>query len=1339
MVTWTLENVKAGAGGTVTLTVKVLEGALEANEGPGKVINGGDNTTVKVGNDSEYAVNEVENPVPEEPHKEEIEPYAGNGVLGGVKVGDEIQYRICYRNYKAQAADVVITDRLDRNVSFVYADHGGKHDGAQSGGVVEWTISGVPAGEEGSVLLTVRVLESALASMEGPGRVVNGGETATVKVGNDRTFTLETVENPVPEEPVKTETVPYEGTGILGGVKVGDHITYEIHYQNYKAEAADVVITDTLDPNVRFDEASDDAVHDNAQAGGIVTWTLPEVAAGAEGTVSLTVEVLEGALESNGGSGEVVNGGDSAFVKVGNDHAYRLNEVENPVPEKPEKREITPYKGTGVLGAVKVGDEITYEIRYKNYKKQAADVTIRDTLDANAAFVSADHDGDHDGAVSGGVVTWSIKDVPAGADGTVKLTVKVLEGALEANEGPGRVINGGDNTTVKVGNDSEYTVNEVENPVPEVPHKVETAPYEGTGVLGGVQVGDEISYEISYRNYKTKNADVTIKDTLDAHVKFVSADHEGVHDGAANGGVVTWTLKDVPAGTKGTVTLKVKVLQSALEMNGGAGRVVNGGDTASVRVGNDSAFTLETVENPVPETPVKEEVSPYEGTGMLGAVKVGDVITYQIRFRNYKTVEADVVITDTLDPNVAFVSASDGGTHDRAASGGVVTWTLPAVAAGREGTVTLKVRVLESALESNEGAGRVINGGDGTKVKIGNDREYTLNTVENPVPEEPQKKETAPYEGTGVLGGVQVGDVITYTISFENYKDDVANVVIKDTLDPNVTFVAANHGGKLEEGTVVWRFADVAPGTKGTVGVRVRVGQGALISAGGEGRVVNGGDSTTVKIGSDNEYTLNTVENPVPEKPEKKEVAPYEGTGVLGSVVPGETVTYEITYRNYKTEAADVVIRDSLDANVEFVSADQNGRYTKRGTGEDAHTVIWTLKEVPAGKEGTVTLTVLVLEGAKQSEKGPGKISNGGDSASVQVGNDSAYTLNKVDNPVPEIPLKRETAPFKGTGTLDGVTAGDTITYEIWWQNYRMETADITIRDTLDPNVEFVEASNGGTVTDGVVIWKLAQVPSGETGKVTLTVRVKESALEANGGPGRVVNGGDGATVQVGNDHEMKLNEVENPVEEKTFGINITKVDASMNNAGLAGATLTLLDEDKQELVTWESDGKAQGIAGLEAGVTYTILEKKIPAGFEEEPGSGGIRGTVQFRIGTDGKVEVVSSTGELRGDHEVLVKNAPLGFEWGNRDGGDGEKTPSDDGKKTNGGGSGNGGSSSSSYGGGGRGSSYGGGVSGGGGSSAPKTGDETPIALYVILLLAAGLVITEEVIRRRRNRKRD
>ena len=139
----------------------------------------------------------------------------------------EITYAISYENYKKEKADIVITDKLDEHVAFVSASEPGEN----KNGTVTWTIKDVAAGTKGTVTLTVKVLETALESQEGPGKVVNGGETATVKVGTDPAMKLNTVENPVEDkpEPEKKETSPYEGTGTLGGVKPDDEITYAIN------------------------------------------------------------------------------------------------------------------------------------------------------------------------------------------------------------------------------------------------------------------------------------------------------------------------------------------------------------------------------------------------------------------------------------------------------------------------------------------------------------------------------------------------------------------------------------------------------------------------------------------------------------------------------------------------------------------------------------------------------------------------------------------------------------------------------------------------------------------------------------------------------------------------------------------------------------------------------------------------------------------------------------------------------------------------------------------------------------------------------------------------------
>ena len=58
---------------------------------------------------------------------------------------------------------------------------------------------------------------------------------------------------------------------------------------------------------------------------------------------------------------------------------------------------------------------------------------------------------------------------------------------------------------------------------------------------------------------------------------------------------------------------------------------------------------------------------------------------------------------------------------------------------------------------------------------------------------------------------------------------------------------------------------------------------------------------------------------------------------------------------------------------------------------EETHTVTWRLAAVPAGKRDRVTLTVKVLPGALVSGGGPGKVVNGGETATVNI--NSSYNI----------------------------------------------------------------------------------------------------------------------------------------------------------------------------------------------------------------------------------------------------------------------------------------------------------------------------------------------------------
>lgn len=287
---------------------------------------------------------------------------------------------------------------------------------------------------------------------------------------------------------------------------------------------------------------------------------------------------------------------------------------------------------------VNVGDVVEYLIYWENYYYEIendqvvykpAKVTITDPLDPGVDFVDAEFVELSDETARGEVsydeathtVTWTIDEADPEESGYVRLKVKVNNNAAYAYDNTGNVTSRRDN---QIKNQAHVTVNDfkvstekVKTPVGEV-HKTETAVQDSKGKKTKVSVKDKnlvqekdkngnpgnfvgpmvgkefiITYEISFVNYKTEKAKVTVTDKIDPDAVFYSASYEGVTlsadseprlDKVEEGNVkisigtvkenegteeeaefekVTWEISNVPAGFEGKVTLQVKVSEDA--------------------------------------------------------------------------------------------------------------------------------------------------------------------------------------------------------------------------------------------------------------------------------------------------------------------------------------------------------------------------------------------------------------------------------------------------------------------------------------------------------------------------------------------------------------------------------------------------------------------------------------------------------------------------------------------------------------------------------------------------------------------------------------------------------
>ncbi len=160
-----------------------------------------------------------------------------------------------------------------------------------------------------------------------------------------------------------------------------------------------------------------------------------------------------------------------------------------------------------------------------------------------------------------------------------------------------------------------------------------------------VQIGDQLVYTLTYQNISTGTLmGVSITDTLDSHVAYAAASPPPT--GGIPENTPYWSIGPLSTSTTGTIVLTVTV----------TGPLANGDiitNIASVN-GNgaepDTAQISATVDAPTLMLIKRDHADP---------VPAGGPLTYTLSYSNTGDANAtNVVITDVLDSNVTYVSAS---------------------------------------------------------------------------------------------------------------------------------------------------------------------------------------------------------------------------------------------------------------------------------------------------------------------------------------------------------------------------------------------------------------------------------------------------------------------------------------------------------------------------------------------------------------------------------------------------------------------------------------------------------------------------------------------------------
>ncbi len=261
-------------------------------------------------------------------------------------------------------------------------------------------------------------------------------------------------------------------------------------------------------------------------------------------------------------------------------------------------------------------------------------------------------------------------------------------------------------------------------------------------------------------------------------------------------------------------------------------------------------------------------------------VKVGDVLTYQIRVTNAFDVTTDIEITDKIPAGTEIVvvdnnanatikngvlntdntitwSNSPVESYDSAT--GTIKWNIEDVAPGTTVVVSFDVVVAEGAVVLE----KINNAAEVYMPEAQN--QYTTNMTTNPV----TGKRAVDASGNVIKAGVTVGSVIEYQIAYFNDQDIPATITVTDIIPEGTVYVAdsASHVPKIvytddttgEVTKLAWEFTNVQPGFGGVVTFEVKVDASVQDSGKDENTTPDVSNYATIQIEDNPNVDTNTT------------------------------------------------------------------------------------------------------------------------------------------------------------------------------------------------------------------------------------------------------------------------------------------------------------------------------------------------------------------------------------------------------------------------------------------------------------------------------------------------
>ena len=655
-----------------------------------------------------------------------------------------------------------------------------------------------------------------------------------------------------------------------------------------------------------------------------------------------------------------------------------------------------------------------------------------------------------------------------------------------------------------------------------------------------VNAGDSVTYYLTASVPGTATAaarDVVITDVMPAPVGDAAAELTLIDKGTASYNEadkrLTWNVGDIGVNKAVTVSWTVRVpaaTADTLWTNIAAANYENNPDNP--KDPDQPRKDIPSNEVTVKETPALPNVTIHKAQSVNkpGAAGVGgfsdsadpvmseqgSLVVYELKVTNSGTAAAkNVVVSDVIPASeeenlrLEFVQAYDGGTFDKGEQ--TVTWKIPELAPGASAWVHFSVKI-PAASKWNTWTNKATVTHQDPKDPDKEIPPVPSNevTVETDVPALTIKKEQKLNDDepfTQEILHARDKDVVTYKLTIANTsKVEAKDVVLKDKVPtgtpetPLIVIPESIQGGNLyADGTIVWNLGTIPAGESREVTFQVRVPYVKELTKWLNVATVNYSNNPA---GPDKPQESNKVE--VDAKAPKLSLEKFQnfedGQPVktpLTSLGEEEVVTYTLRAVNEgEFTAENVIITDEIPAGTTLVKDSiSNGGKERNGVIE------WNVGNIEPGQANAKTVSFQVkldpITVATTWRNGASAVydnnpDNPTDPKDPKTPVDS--NIVEIEGNVPALSIvksqqKNEEAP--ATPIL--VEAGDTITYSLTVSNNGKAAAkDVIVKDPVPEGLALIESSisDGGTVKDGVITWKLGTIGVGGTKTVTFQVTV---------------------------------------------------------------------------------------------------------------------------------------------------------------------------------------------------------------------------------------------------------